>query len=175
VSAVARRSIPLAQCLVRYENGSKLAGIIYVHRISDERFTGIHCRQYRMFRQLCGDTTLENVVFVMNIREEVSEDVREAREKDLATNILKPVLDKGAQLACHHNTTQSAHDIIRRIRKNEPTALRIQSEIIDEHKDMTDTAAGEETEEERKAMQLIKQMQLQGDHRPRGGGGRLGR
>jgi hypothetical protein len=127
-----------------------------------------------MFRQLCGDSTLENVVLVMNIRE-VSEDVREARENDFATNIFKPVLDKGAQLTCHHDTIQSAHDIIRRIRKNEPTALRIQLEIIDERKDITGTAAGEETEEERKAMQLIKQMQLQGDHRPRGGGGRLGK
>lgn len=125
MSAIARRSIPSAQCLVRYENGSRLAGIIYVHRISDERLSGIHLRHYRMFRQLCGDSTLENVVLVMNVREEVSEDVGEARENDFATRVFVPILDKGAQLACHHDTTQSAHDIIRHIRKNEPTALGI--------------------------------------------------
>jgi chromosome segregation ATPase len=129
--------------LDRYEKGSKLAGVIYVHRISDNRFTGITGRNFKMFRELCGDTTLRNVVLVTNMWGEVSRDVGEARENELSNNFFKPVLDKGAQMVRHHNTAQSAHDVIRRIMKNRPVALQIQRELVDEHKDIIDTAAGE--------------------------------
>ena len=43
----------------------------------------------------------------------------------------------------HHNTKQSAHDILRRITNNHPVVLRIQRELVDEHKNVTSTAAGE--------------------------------
>ena len=128
--------------LDRYEKGSKLAGVIYIHRISDKRFTGITGRNFKMFRELCGDTTLKNVILVTNMWGEVSRDIGEAREDELTSDFFKPVLDKGAQMARHHNTAQSAHDIIRRIMKNRPVALQIQRELVDEHKDIVDTAAG---------------------------------
>ena len=128
--------------LDRYEKGSKLAGVIYIHRISDKRFTGITGRNFKMFRELCGDTTLKNVILVTNMWGEVSRDIGEAREDELTSDFFKPVLDKAAQMARHHNTAQSAHDIIRRIMKNRPVALQIQRELVDEHKDIVDTAAG---------------------------------
>ena len=129
--------------MARYEAGSKLAGVIFIHRISDKRFTGISGRNFKMFRELCGDSTLKNVILVTNMWGDVTQDVGEARENELTTNFFKPVLDKGAQLARHHNTAQSAHDIIRRIMRNRPIPLQIQRELVDEHKDIIDTAAGE--------------------------------
>ena len=129
--------------LDRYEHGSKLAGVIYVHRISDKRFTGIAGRNFKMFRELCGESTLRNVVLVTNMWGEVSQGVGEEREEELITNFFEPVLDKGAQIARHHNTIESAHDIIRCIMKNQPAALQIQRELVDEGKGIVDTAAGE--------------------------------
>ena len=96
-----------------------------------------------MFRELCGDSTLRNVILVTNMWGKVSQDVGEVRENELATEFFKQVLDKGAQLARHHNTTQSAHDIIRRIMKNRPIVLQIQHELVVEKKDIINTAAGE--------------------------------
>ena len=96
-----------------------------------------------MFRELCGDTTLKNVVLVTNMWGEASRDVGEAREKELIGNFFKPVLDKGAQIVRHYNTAQSAHDVILRIMRNHPLVLQIQRELVDEHKDILDTAAGE--------------------------------
>ena len=96
-----------------------------------------------MFRELCGDSSLKNVILVTNMWGEVSEDVGEARERELTTNFFKPVLDKGARLARHHNTAESAHDIIRCIMKNRPIILQIQRELVKEGKDITDTAAAE--------------------------------
>jgi hypothetical protein len=132
----------------RYESGSKLAGVIYIHRISDKRFTGIAGRNFKMFRELCGDSTLKNVILVTNMWGEVTKEVGEAREEQLTTNFFKPVLDKSAQLARHQNTVQSAHDIIRRIMRNQPLVLQIQRELVDEHKDIVDTAAGEAVNKE---------------------------
>jgi chromosome segregation ATPase len=143
VSNAIRLPFPLIQSQVRYEKGSKLTGVIYMHRISDTRFTGISGRNFKMFRELCGDTSLKNVILITNMWGEVSQDVGEARERELTTNFFKPVLDKGAQLARHHNTTKSAYDIIRSIMRNQPMALQIQRELVDEGKNIIDTAAGE--------------------------------
>ncbi|KAF9789658.1 P-loop containing nucleoside triphosphate hydrolase protein [Thelephora terrestris] len=131
-----------------YENirkmaGSKLAGVIYVHRISDKRFNGIAGRNFKIFRELCGESNLKNVILATNMWDEVPHEVGKARERELASVFLKPALDKGAQMACHHNTEQSAHDIIRRIMNNHPVILQIQRELVDESKDIANTAAGE--------------------------------
>ena len=127
----------------RYKNGSRLAGLIYVHRISDRRFSGIAGRNFKIFRELCGESSLKNVVLVTNMWGEVSHEVGEARERELASNFLKLALDKGAQMVRHHNTEQSAHDVIRRIMNNHPVVLQIQRELVDERRDITNTAAGE--------------------------------
>ena len=101
-----------------------------------------------MFRKLCGESTLKNVILVTNMWGKVDRDVGEARERELAEIYFKPALDKAAQLARHHNTTQSSHEIVRRIMKNDPTPLRIQRELVDEGKDIKNTAAGEAINEE---------------------------
>ena len=129
--------------VARYKGGSKLAGVIYIHRISDRRFSGIAGRNFKIFRELCGETSLKNIVLVTNMWGEVKHDVGEARERELASIFLKPALDKGAQMIPHYNTEQSAHDVIRHIMNNHPVVLQIQRELVDEQKDVTNTAAGE--------------------------------
>jgi hypothetical protein len=101
-----------------------------------------------MFRQLCGDSTLKNVVLVTNMWGRVEKDVGEAHEKELAEVYFRPALEKDAQLARHHNTTQSAHEILRRIMKNDPAPLLIQRELVDEGKDIKQTSAGVAVNEE---------------------------
>ena len=95
-----------------------------------------------MFRELCGDLTLKNVVLVTNMWGDVSTEDGQDRENQLSSDFFKSVLDKGAQMVRHHNPAEPAHDIIRMIIENYPVALRIQ-ELVDEKKDIVDTAAGE--------------------------------
>ena len=96
-----------------------------------------------MFQELCGDTTLENVVLVTSMWDEVSRDAGESRENKLSTNSFKSARDKGARMARHHNTERSARDIIRMIMGNRPVVLQIQRELVDQRKEITRTAAGE--------------------------------
>ncbi|THV00998.1 P-loop containing nucleoside triphosphate hydrolase protein [Dendrothele bispora CBS 962.96] len=133
-----------------YEQGKKLAGVLYLHRISDIRMGGVSTRNFKMFRQLCGSDALKNVVLVTNMWGEIGAEVGEAREFELKTEdkFWKPVLDKGAQIYRHDNTLQSAQAIVRHLVDKRPVALRIQTELVDQHKNLTDTAAGAELNRE---------------------------
>jgi len=103
-----------------------------------------------MFRKLCGEETLRNVVVVTNMWGEVDPLVGEKREAELMGEdiFFKPVLDEGAQTARHENTTASAQEIIRLVLDNHPLPLRIQEELVNEHKDISETSAGEELNQE---------------------------
>ena len=68
--------------------------------------------------------------------------VNESREKELREKFLKPAIEKGAKMIRHHNTTDSAYNILREIMKNQPVVLQIQKELVDENKDIIDTDAG---------------------------------
>ena len=96
-----------------------------------------------MFHKLCGGSTLKNVVLVTNMWNKAHQDINVACEKELSGKFFKPALDEGAQMVRHHNTTESAHDIIRKIVKNPPVVLRVQRELMDEGKNIIDTVAGE--------------------------------
>ncbi|KAI6110378.1 P-loop containing nucleoside triphosphate hydrolase protein [Pisolithus croceorrhizus] len=129
-----------------YEHGAKLAGVIYMHRISDFRMGGTSKRNFRIFRELCGDNTLKNVIIVTNMWGNVDPKIGEAREKELITNdkFFKPVLEKGARLMRHHGTQASAHTILRYLVNSQVATLAIQHELVNEHKDLAHTAAGAE-------------------------------
>ena len=113
-----------------------------------------------MFRKLCGDSTLRNVVITTNMWGEIDTQVGEAREAELMRECIffKPALDKGAQMARHDNTVLSAENIIRRIIGNHPLSVQIQRELVDEHKDISETSAGEELNRELNA-QIKKHQQ----------------
>jgi rubrerythrin len=124
----------------RYSAGAKLAGVIYIHRISDEKFGGLAVKNFRMFRELCGE--MKNVLLVTNKWGKVTPQEGEAREQQLKDKYFKAAIEKGAQLCRHHNTPESAQAILREILKNRPVVLKIQRELVEEGKDIGQTGAG---------------------------------
>ncbi|KAI0696923.1 P-loop containing nucleoside triphosphate hydrolase protein, partial [Cytidiella melzeri] len=141
-----------------YENKRLLAGILYLHRITDKRVGGVAKRNFSVFRKLCGESSLKNALVVTNMwsldaTSEVTAE-EEAREKQLASNDLffKRALENGARMMRHDNTTQSAHSIIRQFLANRPQPLQIQRELVDEKKSLAATDAGFHMNEEWKAL-----------------------
>ena len=134
----------------RYERGDRLAGVLYFHRISDPRMGGTQMRNFRMFRNLCGESALRNVVIVTNMWVGVEPELGNAREAELMREdiFFKPVLDKGAGMARHENTVASAETIVRLIVGNHPLPLQIQKELVEERKDIVETSAGQELSRE---------------------------
>ncbi|KAF9267986.1 hypothetical protein L218DRAFT_995535 [Marasmius fiardii PR-910] len=133
----------IADFLAR-EHGRVLAGILYLHRISDRRIGGISRRNFNVFRQLCGDETFRNVLIVTNMWGHVGTEVGNAREQELmATDgFFKSAIDKGAKMVRHDNTPMNAIAILQHLVGNEPLPLRVQTEMVKEHKDVWQTAAG---------------------------------
>jgi hypothetical protein len=147
----------------RYKRGATLAGVLYFHRITDVRMGGTWMKNFGMFRKLCGDNALKNVVIVTNMWGEEDPQVGEAREAELAREdrFFKPVLDKGAKIARNENTVPSAERILRLILQNHPLPLRIQEELVTEGKKIAETDAGKEldrqlNEQIRKHQQEVK-------------------
>lgn len=132
----------------RYERGESLGGIIYLHRISDVRFTGTAGKSFKTLLAMCGDDALRNLVIVTNMWGKVDPDVGMAREQELAESFFKPALDKGARLLRHDHTPGSAHDAIRTVLENQRVPLQIQEEMVDRWKQVGETAAGKELQRE---------------------------
>ena len=141
------RGVQLTE-IFRYSVGAKLAGVIYVHRISDEKFGGLAVKNFRMFRELCGEKTLKNVILMTNMWGRVSPRQEADREQQLKDKYFKAAVEKGAQMCRHTNTPESARTVVRKILKNQPLVLKIQHELIDEGKDIGQTGAGVELNRE---------------------------
>ncbi|KAI6021210.1 P-loop containing nucleoside triphosphate hydrolase protein [Pisolithus marmoratus] len=129
-----------------YEQGVKLTGIIYMHRISDTRMTGTSRRNFSLFRELCGKDAFKNILIVTNMWRDDDLVVFNERERELATDdkYYKPMLDGGARMVRHNGTPASAKDIISQLINNGEVTLVSQREIVEEHKEFSGTAVGKE-------------------------------
>ena len=137
-----------------------------MHRISDVKMGGISRRNFGMFRSLCGEKTMQNVLIVTNMWGEVPDSVGATREAELKTSpaLFKPVIDQGARMVRHHNTLCSAQDALQHLVSNTPVAIQIQAEIVEQHKGVEHTAASavletEEIERARRAHEAEMQRQ----------------
>ncbi|CAE6413266.1 hypothetical protein RSOLAG22IIIB_04101 [Rhizoctonia solani] len=134
-----------------YKEGFKLTGIIYMHRITDIRMGGISRRTFNVFRKLCGQDSLSNVLLVTNMWSDPPTPEQIERETELRTHedFFQPAIEQGATMVRRtHKDTQSAHDIIRMLLEKDPIAMQVQQELIDEGKALLDTGAGREVEHE---------------------------
>ncbi|EMD32106.1 hypothetical protein CERSUDRAFT_162189 [Gelatoporia subvermispora B] len=128
-----------------YGKGHKVTGVLYLHRITDVRMGGIAIENYRIFKKICGNEAMKNVVVVTNMWGEVQEKVGAARERELVSNPLffKDAIDRGARILRHHDTKESGYAILRSLLNKPPQVLRIQQETVDEHKTLPQTEAAE--------------------------------
>ena len=112
-----------------------------------------------MFRELCGEKTLKNVILMTNMWGQVTPQQGADRERQLEKKYFKAAIEKGAQLCRNYNTPESARAILRNILKNKPLALQIQRELIDEGKDIGQTGAGAELN--REISEVVERYQAQ--------------
>ncbi|PPQ77619.1 hypothetical protein CVT25_011230 [Psilocybe cyanescens] len=132
--------------VLTYSRGKRLAGVIYMHRILDNRLGGISARNFRLFRNLCGESSLCNVVIVTTMWDKIDEAIGEDRERELVTKeaFFKPAVEKGCRVVRHNNTIESAQKIIRSIIQNNlSVTLQIQEEL-GRGLDISETRAGME-------------------------------
>ncbi|KAF6744624.1 P-loop containing nucleoside triphosphate hydrolase protein [Ephemerocybe angulata] len=80
-----------------FERGSVLGGVIYVHDISQDRFTGAARRNLDMFNHLCGQPCLKKVVILTTKWNRAGPRNLEELEADLRDKHWAAMIGKGAQ------------------------------------------------------------------------------
>ncbi|KZT01508.1 P-loop containing nucleoside triphosphate hydrolase protein [Laetiporus sulphureus 93-53] len=133
-----------------YQQGVKLSGIIYMHRISDVRMGGIARENFRLFTKICGKGAMKNVAIVTTMWEDVSSEVGMTREQELRSKPLffKDAVDNGACMMRHFNNADSAMTVILSLIGISPEALRMQCELVDERIPLPQTEAAIELRSE---------------------------
>ncbi|KDQ10124.1 hypothetical protein BOTBODRAFT_68830 [Botryobasidium botryosum FD-172 SS1] len=132
-----------------YKAGHRLTGLLYLHRIIDNRVGGVSSKNMRMFHKLCGDAVLKNVVLCTTMWSLVSEEVGAQREAQLKSEFWQEMIRKGASTARYDGTGQDAQRIISHLMSlGGAPPLRIQEEMVDQGKSLIDTAAGAHINEE---------------------------
>ncbi|KAF9043971.1 P-loop containing nucleoside triphosphate hydrolase protein [Panaeolus papilionaceus] len=116
-----------------YSAKCKLSGLLFFHRISDNRMGQTAIHHLDVFRNLCGNSSLSNVILVTSMWDELRGDTGEEREKQLKTVYWSNLISNGARTARHDRSLGSCYnilDLIRSSRKERPTLL-IQHEMVD--------------------------------------------
>ncbi|KAF9489918.1 hypothetical protein BDN71DRAFT_1525719 [Pleurotus eryngii] len=129
-----------------YEQNVKLAGILYFHRITDNRMAGTPLKNLHMFEKLCGKDALQNIILTTTMWDEVDEATGEQREKELERHYWKTMISQGSKTMRYQNTDKSAWNIIDSIvvGHNERYAVELQKELVDLEKELPETGAGKE-------------------------------
>ncbi|KAH9925225.1 uncharacterized protein B0H18DRAFT_955099 [Fomitopsis serialis] len=127
-----------------HRKGMEIKGVIFLHRVTDNRMDDTALRNMRMFEALCGKDAMRNAVIVLNMWDQVGNEIREAREKELRESdiFFKHAVDAGAYVVAHDGQQSSADGILAYLLKQKSVSLQIQRETTNEDKKIPQTAAG---------------------------------
>ncbi|KAF8441313.1 P-loop containing nucleoside triphosphate hydrolase protein [Boletus edulis BED1] len=98
-----------------YKKGLRLSGILYLHRITDNRMAGTLLKNLRVFRKLCGKDALDKVYLTTTMWDEVDQSTGERRLEELETEYWRSMVMQGAQVVRCQNDEYSAKKIIQQI------------------------------------------------------------
>lgn len=126
-----------------------MTGVIYMHNVINYRMEGSALRNLKMFRKLCGEDPLKNVILVTSFWEKVDEEIGKRHEEELRTTpeFWGSMLRKGSRMA-RFTDRASGLTIIESLLDKQPVALAIQRELVEDKKKLIDTAAGQTVNEE---------------------------
>ncbi|KAF7168904.1 hypothetical protein CNMCM5623_001810 [Aspergillus felis] len=157
-----------------YKHKIRLRGILYLHRISDNRMGGCARRNLSMFKKLCGHEGIKSVIFLTTFWEKVDESDGDSREEALKTtdDFWGFFVRRGARVRRHWNNRDSALSAIQEFvpvgadKPPEEMKMAIQTEMVDSGKNLDQTSAGQELQSElqkerEKMQQEMKERELE--------------
>jgi hypothetical protein len=125
--------------------GLPLRGILYLHKITDNKITASSQEHLYLLRKIIGDSALTNVILVTTMWNILRREDRQRalqREQELIDNFWSPMIDGGAYVAQFNGTPQSAYPLIHQLADQQSVVLDIQREIVDQDRSILETAAG---------------------------------
>ena len=145
----------------------KLGGVIYLQNIDESRMKGAARKNIDVFHKLCGDKALARVVLGTTKWGEVYENKGKDRERQLTEIYWKAMIDSGSKSLRFDGTKESAWAFLDSILDGQlkfdenreilsDSILRIQNELVDLNRNISETAAGKEI---RYTLQQLLEMQ----------------
>ncbi|KAK4133946.1 hypothetical protein BT67DRAFT_422637 [Trichocladium antarcticum] len=147
-----------------YQKQIQLAGIIYLHRIIDNRMSGSATKNLRMFRRLCGDDALSCVVLATTMWSQVSREDGTQREQELTTRpeFWAALVACGSTVLRQDNGAASATAIMQHVlsrRRRRRADLALQTEMAG-GRPLDETAAGREVQADMAALRRRYEAEL---------------
>lgn len=130
----------------------QLNGIIYFHRISDNRVGGVSAKNIRLFRALVGQEALHNVILCTTMWDIVPARDAETREAELRRSFWLEMISNGSAIVRHNGSPPSALKIIRPYLWHESAPVQLQKELA-RHVPLINTAPGVQLQTEITAAQ----------------------
>ena len=122
--------------------GWKLRGVIYLHRITDERYSGSAVKTFEIFKKICGQGALGNILLVTSRWSGVDQIKGSDRERELKDKFWAGMLAEGSGMSRFHGDKQSAIALVSQLLYKDPVVLDLQHELLQPGKKLEDTAAG---------------------------------
>lgn len=140
--------------------GTRLNGVIYLHRISDPRMGGTALRNNRMFRKLVGADSLKNVILATTFWEGIPPHIGAHRENELCSNpdFWGGMLERGAKMAKLTRSRESALAVLEQISGDETIVLDDES-VLREQREALE-AIQKKMEEEKEAARQQMEMEV---------------
>ena len=129
--------------VISYHDEMNLAGIVYLHDICLPRCTGTILKNLDMFKKLCGDDALGNVVLGTTKWSLIHrQETGEQREQQLHDSFWKDMINHGSVIRRVRDDS-SAREILDHILQNKAIeSVLIQDEVVDKRIPVPETPAG---------------------------------
>ncbi|TGJ80533.1 hypothetical protein E0Z10_g8238 [Xylaria hypoxylon] len=160
-----------------YRSGARLGGILYLHRITDNRATGSAVRSFNTLKNMCGPDAAKFVLLVTTMWDSIPagselETIALQRERELRDTEMfwGSMSRRGSCMVRSPDNESSPLDIVNALAdlaiQDGPVILQIQREIVDQQCAMEDTTARREIVKEYAELstifhQELKKLQIQ--------------
>ena len=127
-----------------YDDKTRLTGIIFLHRISDNKMSGSSYKNLKLFRSLCGSENLSHVILATTMWDKVTPEEGAAREAELLLEDKwwGQMKNQGSMVRRYDNTTGGAMAMVNELLQKAPMILKIQNEMAIQKISLIDTVAG---------------------------------
>ncbi len=126
----------------QYKLGVTLRGVVYVHRITDMRYGGAAIKAFEIFKRICGETALKNVMLITSMWSKMDEDTGSRKEAELRKRFWPYMLERGSKMSRFYDSRESAIALVSQLLNSIPVVLTLQREIVDAGLKTKDTTAG---------------------------------
>ncbi|KAG6884075.1 hypothetical protein C0993_001631 [Termitomyces sp. T159_Od127] len=129
-----------------YDARMRLAGIIYLHEITQPRMLGTSRKNLDMFTRLCGPEAIRNVILVTTKWDELAgagEGVGRLREAQLKAEHWRHMIEMGSRVYRFDGTQRAARRVVNYVLARRPVdAVQIQTELVQVGEMLAETEAG---------------------------------